>query len=124
MGDFNDDPVSPSIADILNAKGKVKSLNNDTDLFNPYWEFYKKGYGTTAWRDAWSLFDMHIITKSLLDPKEGYRYVKADRYTPNYIIQNSGRFKGYPQRTHSFGNYLNGYSDHFPVYLYIAKEIN
>ena len=123
MGDFNDDPVSPSIADILVAKGKKSKLKKTTDLYNPYWEFYKKGYGTTAWRDAWSLFDMHIITNSLLNAENGYRFVKADRYTPAYIIQEKGRFKGYPKRTHSFGNYLNGYSDHFPVYLYLAKEI-
>lgn len=124
MGDFNDDPVSPSIADILNAKGKTKKLKDITDLYNPYWSFYKKGYGTTAWRDAWSLFDMHIITNSLLEAENGYKFVKADRYTPDYIIQQGGRFKGYPKRTHAFGNYLNGYSDHFPVYLYLAKEIN
>lgn len=124
MGDFNDDPVSPSIAEELGAIGKQHKLKNRTDIFNPYYEFYKKGAGTTAWRDAWSLFDMLMVTKSTIENKNnGFQYFKAGRFTPDYITQEKGRFKGYPKRTHSFGNYLNGYSDHFPVYIYLAREV-
>lgn len=124
MGDFNDDPISPSIAKTLGAIGKKQKLTKTTDLYNPFYDFYKKGYGTTAWRDSWSLFDMLIFTNTLNTSKSGWKYVSANRYTPKKIIQTSGKFKGYPKRTHSFGRYLNGYSDHFPVYLYIARPKN
>lgn len=125
MGDFNDDPVSPSVAKILDAKIKTSKLKRVTDLYNPFYDYYKKGYGTTAWRDAWSLFDMLIITNSLREaPEDSFRFIKANRFDPKYLIQQDGRFKGYPLRTHSFGNYLNGYSDHLPVYLYLAKKVN
>ncbi len=125
MGDFNDDPISPSIAETLDAKTKIKKLSK-TDLFNPYYDLYKKGFGTTAWRDSWSLFDMIIVSNSLLQKQDPdmWRYVKAGRYNPEWLIQQDGKYKGYPLRTSSFGNYMNGYSDHFPVYIYVAKELS
>lgn len=122
MGDFNDDPISPSIAKTLGAIGKKQKLTKTTDLYNPFYDFYKKGYGTTAWRDSWSLFDMLIFTNTLNTSQVGWKYVSANRYTPKKIIQTNGKFKGYPKRTHSFGKYLNGYSDHFPVYIYLARQ--
>ena len=39
------------------------------------------------------------------------------------MLQKTGRFKGYPLRTHAGGEYLGGYSDHFPVYVFLVKEI-
>jgi len=123
MGDFNDDPISPSMVDYLNAKKKRSKVKNN-DLFNPYYALYKKGYGTTAWQDAWSLFDMVVVSNSLLETEEtGWRYLKAGRYNPEFMLQKSGRFRGYPFRTHAFGTYLNGYSDHFPVFVYVAKKM-
>lgn len=122
MGDFNDDPISPSIAKTLGAIGKRHKLTKTTDLYNPFYDFYKKGYGTTAWRDSWSLFDMLMVTNTLNTSKAGWKYVSANRYAPKKMIQTSGKFKGYPKRTHSFGKYLNGYSDHFPVYIYLARQ--
>ncbi len=39
------------------------------------------------------------------------------------MLQKEGNFKGYPLRSFGGGTYLGGYSDHFPVYLYLIKEI-
>ena len=39
----------------------------------------------------------------------------------NYMIQREGQFKGYPLRTYVGNNFQGGYSDHFPVYIYIGK---
>ena len=52
----------------------------------------------------------------------GYRFWKADIFTPSYLIDATGKYKGYPLRTYAGGNYIGGYSDHFPVYLYLIKE--
>jgi len=123
MGDLNDDPISPSVKQVLDAKGNKKLLR-PTDLYNPFYTMYKRGQGTTAWRDAWSLFDQIIITPSLVYAEEGtFQYLKAGRHAPAHMLQSKGNFKGYPKRTHAGGEYLNGYSDHFAVYIYLAKEV-
>jgi hypothetical protein len=33
-----------------------------------------------------------------------------------------GKYKGYPLRTYAGGSYIGGYSDHFPVYLYLIRK--
>jgi len=44
-------------------------------------------------------------------------------FNKEFLKQESGRYKGYPLRTHAGGVCKNGYSDHFPVYLYLIKEV-
>jgi endonuclease/exonuclease/phosphatase family protein len=39
------------------------------------------------------------------------------------LIRKDGRYAGYPHRTYAGGVYLGGFSDHFPVYIYLIKEI-
>ena len=38
-----------------------------------------------------------------------------------YMIQKEGQYKGYPLRTFVGNDFQGGFSDHFPVYIYIAK---
>ncbi|MEO1516588.1 MAG: endonuclease/exonuclease/phosphatase family protein [Bacteroidota bacterium] len=123
MGDLNDDPTSPSVKQILKAKSKRKKVASD-ELYNPMYDFYKKGVGTTAWRDAWSLFDQIIISGTLLQPTDnGYRYYKAEVFNKSFMTQKIGQFKGYPLRTFVGDSYRGGYSDHFPVYMYMVREL-
>jgi hypothetical protein len=37
------------------------------------------------------------------------------------MIQKEGQYKGYPLRTFVGNNFQGGFSDHFPVYIYIGK---
>ena len=46
---------------------------------------------------------------------------RPDVFKRNYMIQREGQFKGYPLRTYVGNNFQGGYSDHFPVYIYIGK---
>jgi hypothetical protein len=122
MGDLNDDPVSPSVKKHLAAKSDVKKLKKG-DLFNPMYKYYKKGIGTLAYRDAWSLFDQIIMTESLTNKKQtGFQYYRTDIYNKKYLVQKTGRYKGYPYRTFSGDTYQGGYSDHYPVFVYLIKE--
>ena len=122
MGDFNDDPVNPSVKDHLRTKGKAKDLE-EGDLFNPYFKLFKDGIGSLAYRDTWNLFDMVIISQSLLgDDKSDYKFYKAKVFNKNYLKQKEGAYTGYPHRTYAGGVYLGGYSDHFPAYIYLIKE--
>ena len=119
MGDLNDDPTNPSIKKYLNTADKIKKVKGN-QLFNPFEYFYDKGIGTTAYKDAWSLFDQIIISKNLFDNK-GLEYQKAYVFNKDFMIQKKGEYKGYPMRTFVGNEFMNGYSDHFPVYIYLKK---
>lgn len=124
MGDLNDDPLSPSVVDVLKSKGDTSQLQPG-DMFNPWVDYYKKGIGTLAYNDAWNLFDQIIISQSLLKrDQKGFFFQKAIIFNRPYLLQKSGRYKGYPLRTYDFDVYMRGYSDHFPTYIVLLKKIN
>jgi hypothetical protein len=39
------------------------------------------------------------------------------------MVENMGRYKGYPMRTWDGDMYRAGYSDHFPTYLVLLKRL-
>ncbi len=122
MGDLNDNPNNISITEHLKAAYKQKELRYK-DLFNPMGELYRKGLGSNAWRDSWSLFDQTVISKPLLENKNnGYKFFKAQIHAEQFLKQPIGQYKGYPYRTFVGNAYQGGYSDHFPVYVYLIKE--
>jgi hypothetical protein len=123
MGDLNDNPDNASVIKHLRAKPEIKKMKDDTDLYNPFYSLYKKGIGTLAWRDTWSLFDMIIVSKPLVETDySSYRFYRAQVFNKKFLQQESGRFKGYPLRTYAGGQYLGGFSDHFPTYILLVKE--
>ena len=122
MGDLNDDPVNDSILKHLRAKGKQENLKPG-DLFNPMYKMYKDGVGSLAYRDSWSLFDNIIVSQALLgNDRSTYKMYQTLVFNENFLAQKSGAFKGYPWRTFAGGAYQAGYSDHFPVYMFLIKE--
>ncbi|WP_241240800.1 endonuclease/exonuclease/phosphatase family protein [Maribacter sp. MJ134] len=124
MGDFNDDPVDPSFKKILKVKGKKKKLDS-LDLYGPMEKMFRKGMGSLAYRDNWNIFDQIYMTANLTTTtKTGYSFWKAAIFTPSYLIDDKGKYKGYPLRTYAGGNYIGGYSDHFPVYMHLIKEVD
>lgn len=121
MGDFNDNPTDASLRKVLQLKGSRDTLAA-TDLFNPMELLYRKGVGSLAYRDQWSLFDQIFLTSNFINDRAmGYRYWKAAVFRPSYLITAAGRYRGYPFRTYANGNYAGGYSDHFPVYACFLK---
>ena len=122
MGDFNDDPSSPSVKEFLKTKRKVKGLKMK-ELYNPMEDMSKQGLGSLAYRDNWNLFDQMIISTELTKKDfSTYRFYIAGIYNKTYLVNAHGRYKGYPYRSFVGGGFTGGYSDHFPVYLYIIKE--
>ncbi len=123
MGDLNDDPTNESIKKVLKTE-KDKEKIGFRGIYNPYENYFKNGLGTTAFRDAWSLFDQIMITKPLLGKDySSFQFYKAGIYNKNYLIDKSGTYKGYPKRSFSNGGFTDGFSDHFPVYVYLIKEV-
>ncbi|HRH36903.1 MAG TPA: endonuclease/exonuclease/phosphatase family protein [Flavobacteriales bacterium] len=123
MGDLNDDPVNVSVARFLRSTGE-KNKAVDRTLYNPMFDPFQKGIGTLAWGDSWNLFDQIMITPALLNGTAGkYKYYGVRIYNEPYLRQDEGNFSGYPARTFVGDTYQDGYSDHFPVFLILVKEV-
>ncbi len=125
MGDLNDDPNNKSLKRGMMAVADPKELN-DGEMFNAMEKFYNQGIGTLAWRDSWNLFDQILLTPTAVaNSKEDYKtlkYYASKIHNKEYLKNPSGSFKGYPFRTYVGATYQGGYSDHFPVYVYLVKE--
>ncbi len=124
VGDLNDDPVSPSVAKVLGAKGDLKDIQRG-DMYNPWTDFFKKGIGTLAYNDSWNLFDQVMLSSGWLNKdQKGFFFKEAKIFSKPWMVQQSGRYKDYPKRTYDFNKYIGGYSDHFPTYVELLKVAN
>jgi hypothetical protein len=126
MGDMNDDPFDKSMAQALGARREIKDVEL-FGLYNPFWNTLKEGNGTLSYKGAWNLFDQIIMSENLLDKKqkrnyENLTFYKHAIFRRDYLIQQEGQYKGTPKRTSAGGVWLDGYSDHLPVVVYLIKE--
>lgn len=129
MGDMNDDPINKSMHEVLGAKANIEDVKAD-DMFNPWYNILaKEGKGTLQYQGSWNLFDQIVLTPNLLNRK-GQKDFSTLRYWKNqvcrfdYLLQTEGAYKGGPKRTTAGGVWLDGYSDHLPVVVYLVKEQN
>lgn len=125
MGDFNDDPTNSSFKEVLKTKTKKKNVG-ELDIYNPYEDMFRRGFHTLVYRDNINLFDMILISSPLLDKGRkdfsSYKMFKAMIFNKRFLTTKKGQFKKYPFRSFSYGGYTGGYSDHYPVYMYLIKE--
>ncbi len=123
MGDLNDDPVNESVTRVIGAKAAAGDVIKG-GFYNPWTELYKKGTGTLAYQDAWGLFDQIIISYPWLKKEQtGLFFYQQHIFFKEYLVENRGRYKGYPMRTWDGNTYRGGYSDHFPTYLVMLKKV-
>jgi predicted extracellular nuclease len=120
LGDLNDGSFNKSVRVEVGAKGKKEEVDAK-GIYNPFESMANKGYGTLAYRDAWDIFDIIMFTQPFIKENDysSYHYWKAGIYNKPFMVTNVGQYKGYPLR-HSMTEV--GYSDHFPVYIYLIKE--
>lgn len=127
MGDMNDDPIDKSMAGILKGKANIKDVN-EGDMYNPWYNILvKEGVGTLLYQGSWNLFDQILVTPNLLnkDDKKDFSSLKLWKnqiFKRDYLFQTEGKYKGSPKRTTAGGVWLDGYSDHLPVVIYLVKE--
>lgn len=129
MGDFNDDPINKSLLEGLEIQDSPIGLAHD-QYYTPMLRLYNKGLGTLAYRDTWNLFDIIVVSGALLGDDYStfklYKNKEGDHafiFRKEYLIQQSGRYKGYPRRSIVSGRFdEHGYSDHLPVYIYLVRE--
>ena len=126
MGDMNDDPDDASMALYLGAKRHSAEVAKG-EFYNPWWDMLRsKEEGTLRYQGIWNHFDQIVLGRSLIEEYESedpstltlhsYHIFKRD-----YLFQTKGRYKGSPKRTFSREVWLDGYSDHLPVVVYLSK---
>lgn len=110
LGDFNDNPNSPSIFNL-------KTANR---LFNTMESVWSYSRGSVNHNFSWILFDQILLTQNFIDDSElEFKLFKADIFDEKFLTQYEGKFKGQPYRTYVGKTYKGGFSDHFPVYIQI-----
>lgn len=124
MGDLNDDPSSPSVEKVLKAKTVLAEVQ-EKEIYNPFTQFHKQGYGTLAFAGKWNLFDQVMFTYPWLNQKQtnGWFLYRSHIYYRDFLVNKDGEYKGYPKRSWSGDKWINGYSDHFPVYNVILRMV-
>ncbi|ENA1807437.1 endonuclease/exonuclease/phosphatase family protein [Flavobacterium psychrophilum] len=120
MGDLNDGTYNKSVKEGVGAKLKKEEVEK-FGVYNPFEEMAKKGNASLFYRDAGDIFDQIMVSQTLIEKDySSFRYWKAGIYNKPYMITTTGQYKGYPLR---HGNNEIGFSDHFPVYIYLIKEV-
>lgn len=120
MGDLNDNPWDSSVRKVLGACRIANGASAaDCRLLSLGSLYSRKGHGTLKFGKDWDFYDQFVITQTLFNGNIAMKYKPGSQgiFAPAYLRQDSGRYKGYPLRTFGGNKYLNGYSDHFPVYL-------
>ena len=128
MGDMNDNPTDPSMAEYLHGKEFVEEVT-DTEFFSPFTSMLKAGFGSLAYQGVWSIYDLLLVNNALVHPQEGtfaLRQLHKKGYygrifNAKFLTNQSGQYKGTPFRTFSNGAFIGGYSDHYPTYIVITK---
>ncbi len=124
MGDLNDDPTNSSLKTVLKTKA-IKANVQEGDIYNPTEDMFRRGQNTLVYRDNINLFDQIMFTSPLLTTKKDYstyKMYKVNVFNPRYLTTQTGKYKGYPYRSFSRSTFIGGYSDHYPIYMYLIKE--
>ena len=110
MGDFNDGPTDESI----------QSLMETGQLYNPMEKLITPERGSASYKRSWLMFDQILFSHNFFNYEKGtHSFDEANIYDEEFLTEFKGKFKGTPYRTYAGKKYIGGYSDHFPVYIYL-----
>jgi hypothetical protein len=110
MGDYKDNPTKKSL----------KTLGLD----NPFLPLFRQGQGTHAFRDSWNLFDQILLSRNWQSNQTDLTHYQSIIYKTPDMIENQGKYAGYPKRTWNGDQFRGGYSDHFPVALIFKLNLS
>ncbi len=121
MGDLNDGSYNKSVKEGIGAKLKKEQVQK-FGVYNPFEQMAKNGDASLFYRDAGDIFDQIMVSDQLITPEYNtFKYWKSGIYNKPYMVQTTGQYKGYPLRHQATEI---GFSDHFPVYVYLIKQMN
>lgn len=114
IGDFNSTPDDQIIRDFMRSSDPEMSITNLADSLN------SRGSGTYRYSGSWEMIDQVMVTRSLLDCRNGL-FTSQKRlkvFNPGFLLQKDPKYPGFsPYPTYRGYNYIGGYSDHLPVIL-------
>ena len=124
MGDLNDDPQDKSVASVLGAKRKVEDITGPHGFYNPFYDIlHEQEIGTLTYKGDWNLFDQIILSGNLVTTPDNRWHLDMPIVMSFQFLRNSDiPGQGDPLRTFSRGEYLNGYSDHFPTQVLLVRD--
>lgn len=122
MGDLNDHAEDKSVAEVLRAKGSTDGLAPN-DLYNfmaalgHNWKL-----GSHKYQGHWGTLDHVIVSSPLLsESRSGKLIAGADGahiFAARFLMEEDRRYMGLqPFRTYAGPRFIDGFSDHLPVYL-------
>lgn len=120
LGDFNDEPNNESISDILRARSTYNS-NFSSDLYNPFYSINDSITGSYKYRSFWNMLDQVIVSSATIQEKTKVKYIEnsAKVFAEPWMRETNPKYIDAPLRTFGGNKYLEGYSDHFPVYILV-----
>lgn len=123
MGDLNDGPSDSSVASILGSCNPIaeKKSCSSYDLAATV---NSDKEGSHCYRGNWNMLDHIILSPNLINgsSKTQYEQNSFGLFKPDYLIQQFGKYKGYPARALAGGRFLDGYSDHLPVQCTLIQK--
>ena len=123
VGDMNDDPDNKSCSQVLGAVKSVREVKPG-GYYNATWKLFEQGVGSLCYQNQWNLFDQQIVSGNLIGKdRSTLKFWKSEVFNRPFLIQQEGKYKGYPLRTFSGTTFQNGYSDHLPTLTYFVKEL-
>lgn len=127
MGDFNDEPHSPSIRERLGTSPDSLSLQRGHTplLWDALARYTEARLGTHRFQGKWHLLDHFLISSHLIGGAASaqalVQYVpgSAGVFQPDFLKETDPRYAGNPFRTFvgrdDNPRYLGGFADHFPI---------
>ncbi|MCF6269526.1 MAG: endonuclease/exonuclease/phosphatase family protein [Melioribacteraceae bacterium] len=117
IGDFNDNPNNVSIARYLWTHPYTCSTKAEPmRLYNLSYSEFISGNGTYLYRGNWNMLDQIIVSNEIVeDGRIKYICNSFELIKPDFMITQSGKYKGAATPTFGGRKYIAGFSDHIPV---------
>jgi predicted extracellular nuclease len=128
MGDLNDEPMDKSVREGLRAKGQGEALQ-EGDLFDYMTAMSKNWrFGSHKYQSHWGIIDHMIVSQAMLKSDRPKGRLRADAdgaqiCAERFLFEEDKQYLGLkPFRTYAGPKYIDGFSDHLPIYLDLWLE--
>ncbi len=124
MGDFNTEPSTIPMAEILGAKSEWESFDS-VGLYNLSAKYAESSnFGTHKYQGIWSVLDQFIVSNGVLKGN-GVLFTEPSGtyiFDAKFLLEEDKEGGRRPFRTHIGMQYHDGFSDHLPVYLDLWRK--
>lgn len=126
MGDFNDDPYSPSLTNFaLSTETTTKVLRaRNQRLYNMMWPLVGQGVASYVYSGVPNMLDQFLVTKGMLRRDAAIKPLRASVSVLRFPEMVSRSVYKTPKRFGRPSSRLNrtGFSDHYPIAVTLREE--